>query len=305
MSGFIFTILLLAVAWVLFKTVLVVPERENVIKERLGKYAGTLKPGLHIMVPFADRAAYRQEMREQVIDVPPQMCITKDNIQVEVDGIVYMKVTDPYKASYGIGNYRAAAINLAQTTMRSEFGKMTLDDTFSERDHMNENIVKEIDKASDHWGIKMIRYEIMNISPSKRVVDTMEQQMEAERAKRADITLSQGQKEAKIQISEGERQREINLSEGTRTKRINEAEGRAEEIRLLAEASALAMEEVAAAIQVPGGQTAVKMQLVEEFVDELGDILQKADVSVVPEGLANIKGFFQGVNQVGDTVGQK
>lgn len=301
----VLTCLLIAVAVLTLKTIIIVPERENIIKERLGKYAGTLSPGLHFLVPFVDRAAYRQEVREQVIDVPPQMCITKDNIQVEVDGIVYLKVTDPYKASYGIGNYQGASVNLAQTTMRSEIGKMTLDDTFSERDSMNENIVTEIDKASDDWGIKMIRYEIMNITPSRRVIDTMEQQMEAERQKRAEITLSEGEREAKINISEGQRQSEINLSQGERQRRINNAQGRADEIRLLADASAEGLELVAEAINAPGGRSAVKMQLVEDFVDQYGEILEKADVSVVPEGLANIKGFFAGLSEVGETMNDK
>jgi regulator of protease activity HflC (stomatin/prohibitin superfamily) len=302
MGGFIATMLFLATIFVVTRTFIVVPQREAVIKERLGKFAGTLGPGFHFMVPFIDKAAYKQEMREQAIDVPPQMCITRDNIQVEVDGIVYLRVVDPEKAAYGIGNYRAASINLAQTTMRSEIGKLTLDETFSERDEMNESIVKEIDKASDPWGIKMIRYEIMNISPSRRVVDTMEQQMEAERRKRADIVLSQGEKEAKINVSEGERTRAINLSEGSKIRRINEAEGRATKIRLLAESSATAIEEVASAIQEPGGKAAVQMQLVEEFVDELGGILQKSEVAVVPQDLAKVKAFFEGVGQVSTTM---
>ncbi len=287
------------------QTFIIVPERENVIKERFGKFDKMLMPGFHFLVPFVDKAAYRQEIREQAIDVPPQMCITRDNIQVEVDGIVYLKVMDAEKASYGIADYRAASINLAQTTMRSEIGRLTLDETFSEREEMNHNIVKEIDRASDPWGIKMIRYEIMNISPSRRVIDTMEQQMEAERQKRAEITQSMGEKEAKINISEGQRQQAVNLSEGERARRINEAKGRAEEIRLLADASAEGIDMVAEAIQAPGGHAAVKMQLVEQFVDDFGEIIKGADVSVVPEGLANIKGFFQGVNQVGETMGEK
>ena len=301
--SFFLTCVFLFTLFVVAKTVIFVPERENVIKERLGKYRGTLKPGLHFLVPFVDRPAFQQEMREQVIDVPPQACITRDNIQVEVDGIVYLKVVDPYKASYGIGNYRAASINLAQTTMRSEIGKITLDETFSERDEINNNIVREIDKASDPWGIKMIRYEIMNITPSRRVIETMEQQMEAERQKRAEITLSRGDKEAKINVSEGMRQKAINLSEGEKQKRIFEAEGKAQEIRLLADATSQGIQEVAAAIQEPGGREAVEMQLVEQFVDEMGEIINEADISVVPEGLANIKGFFQGVAETSEIMG--
>lgn len=301
-SFFVFTLVVLAALFVVWKTFIVVPMRENVIKERLGKYVGSLKPGFHFMVPFVDRAAYRHEMREQVIDIPPQSCITRDNIQVEVDGIVYLKVVDARKASYGIGDFRAATVNLAQTTMRSEIGKLDLDDTFSERDKINEAIVREIDKASDPWGIKMTRYEIMNINPSRRVIDTMEKQMEAEREKRAEITRSTGEKEATIAISEGQRQEAVNLSEGARQRRINEAEGQAQEIRTLAEASAEGVRLIAAAINKPGGRLAVRTRLIEQFVDQLGSILNAADVSVVPTGLANLKGFFRGLSEVSDGV---
>jgi len=301
MSDWIFfgvTIAALVLFFLTWKTFIVVPERENVIKERLGKFAGNLTPGFHFMVPFVDNAAYRQEMREQVLDIPAQSCITKDNIQVEVDGIVYLRVMDAQKASYGIGNYRAASINLAQTTMRSEIGKMDLDDTFSEREKINEAIVEEIDKASNPWGIKMARYEIMNITPSRRVIDTMEKQMEAERQKRAEITRSTGERESKINLSQGERQEAINLSEGEKQRRINVAEGRATEIRLLAEASAQSIQLVAAAIQKPGGQLAMRTQLIEQFIEEFGKILWNADVSVVPAGLAKLKGFFEGMGEV-------
>ena len=295
-----FTLFVLLALFVVWKTFIIVPMRENVIKERLGKYMGTLKPGFHFMLPFLDRAAYSHEIREQVIDIPAQSCITKDNIQVEVDGIVYLRVTDARKASYGIGDFRSATINLAQTTMRSEIGKLALDDTFSGREEINESIVREIDKASDPWGIKMTRYEIMNITPSRRVIDTMEKQMEAERSKRAEITRSTGEKEATIAISEGERQEAVNLSEGARQKRINEAAGQAQEIRVLAEASAEGIRMIAEAINKPGGHLAVRTRLIEQFVDQLGRILDSSDVSVVPMGLANIKGFFRGLSEVSD-----
>jgi regulator of protease activity HflC (stomatin/prohibitin superfamily) len=294
-----FTIGVAAVVFFITRTFIVVSERENVVKERLGKFQGVLEPGFHFMVPIADRAAYRQEMREQAIDVPPQMCITKDNIQVEVDGIVYLKVEDARDASYNIADYRLAAINLAQTTMRSEIGKLGLEETFSEREKMNESIVREIDKASAPWGIKVHRYEIKGISPSPRVIETMEKQMEAERQKRAAITISTGQKEAKINISEGERTEAINLSEGERQKRINEATGRAQEIRLLAEASAKGIAQVGQAIHSPGGEQAVKMQLAEQYIHELGRILEGAEVSVLPQQLAQMKGFFEGMSKVG------
>jgi regulator of protease activity HflC (stomatin/prohibitin superfamily) len=280
------------------KTVIIVSEREYIVKERLGKFQAILQPGWHIMLPFVDRAAYRDERREQVIDIPVQSCITRDNIQVDVDGIVYLKVVDPKKASYEIGNYRLASINLAQTTMRAEIGKLTLDETFSERDRINANIVREIDKASDPWGVKVTRYEIMNISPSRHVIDTMEKQMEAERAKRADITISEGQKEAQIQLSEGQRQEAINLSEGQRERRINEANGRAEEIRLKAGATADGIRMIAEAIRRPGGGEAVRTRLISQYLERFGQLARTAQVSVVPNDLANIKGVFEGVSQV-------
>lgn len=274
---------------------IIVEMREEVIQERLGKYKKTLKPGFHFMIPFIDRAAYRQEMREQVIDVPSQTCITKDNIEVAVDGLVYLKVMDSYRASYGISNYIAAAVNLAQTTMRSEIGKITLDDTFSERDKMNENIVKEIDEAADPWGIKVLRYEIKNIRPSNDIVDTMEKQMEAERQKRADITNSEGYREARINESKGEQQSQILISEAQRQRRINEAKGRAQEIELVAVATANGIRRVAEAVEKPGGDLAVKTKLIEQYIDQFGKIVKKTNVSVLPTETANLKTFFEGV----------
>ena len=287
------------------QTFLIVEMREEVIKERLGKYQKTLTPGFHFLIPFVDRAAYRQEMREQVIDVPSQKCITRDNIEVDVDGLVYLKVMDAYKASYGINDYRLAAINLAQTTMRSEVGKITLDDTFSERDKMNENIVQEIDRASNPWGIKVLRYEIKDIDPSRELIQTMEKQMEAEREKRAEITESTGGRDARINISEGERQSAILLSEGERQKRINEAEGRAREMELLAAATAGGIERIAEAIARPGGRLAVKARLLEQFIDEFGHIVDEANVSVLPVEAANLKTFFEGVGAVSQHAGVK
>ncbi len=299
------TILILVIIFILWKMFIIVPQNENAVKERLGKYMSVLKPGFHFLIPFLDKIAYKHEMREQVLDIPPQTCITSDNIQVEVDGIVYLRVDDPYKASYGIGNYRLASINLAQTTMRSEIGKLILDNTFSERDAINHNIVKEIDKASDPWGIKMLRYEIKNISPSSRVIDTMEKQMEAERQKRAEITLANGEKEARINHSEGEKQEAINISEGEKQRRINEAEGRASEISLIAHATANGTKRIAQAISKPGGDEAVKMQIVQQYIEELGKILKLSNIAVVPAQLANIKGFFEGVGEVSSSLSSK
>lgn len=289
-------ILVIIVIIIFKKMVLIVTAREEVLKERMGKYTATLKPGLHFMTPFIDKDAYHREMRERVLDVPSQSCITADNIQVDVDGLIYIKVTDSYKASYGIGNYKSAAVNLAQTTMRSEIGKMTLDDTFSDRDKLNEKIVKEIDRASESWGIKVLRYELKNISPSKSVQETMEKQMEAERQKRASITLSAGERAALIKVSEGERAKAINMSEGEKQKRINEAEGKAEEIKLVAHATAEGIRLLAGAIRMPGGELAVKTQLVEQFIKEYGKIIKSAHVSVLPSDLANIKSIFKTIS---------
>ena len=298
-----FALVLLFVAFtVIWKTFIIVEMREEVILERFGKYHATLTPGFHFVVPFIDRVAYRHEMREQVLDVPHQKCITKDNIEVDVDGLVYLKVMDAYKASYGINDYRLAAVNLAQTTMRSEVGKITLDDTFSERDAMNEAIVEELDKASNPWGVKVMRYEIKDIEPSQDIVLTMEQQMEAEREKRAEITQSSGKRDARINTSEGDRQASILLSEGKRKKRINEAKGEAKEMELVATASAKGIERVADAISQPGGSLAVKMRLTEQFIDRLGTVIDGANISVLPVEAANLKSFFDGASKVTDGV---
>ena len=291
----IITIILLFVCW---NTLVVVPMRSSYVVERLGKFRAVLNPGIHFLIPFFDRIAYRHEIREQVYDIPAQMCITQDNMQVEVDGLLYLKVMDPQKASYGIHDYKNASINLAQTTMRSEIGKLSLSKTFSERENLNETIVKEIDQASDPWGIKVLRYEIKNISPSAHIVTTLEKQMEAEREKRAEITLAMADKESKIKLSEGEKIEAINLSEGEKQKRINESLGKAQEIELLAQATAQGIEMIAKAIKNPGGHLAVKMQLTKQFVSELGDILEKSNISVLPNEMANIKGIFEGLSQV-------
>jgi regulator of protease activity HflC (stomatin/prohibitin superfamily) len=293
-------ILILIGIFIVTKVFIVVEMREEVIKERLGKYTETLKPGFHFLIPFVDQPAYKQEMREQVIDVPSQTCITKDNIEVEVDGLVYVKVMDAYKASYGISDYQLASINLAQTTMRSEIGKITLDDTFSEREQMNLNIVQEIDKASDPWGIKVMRYEIRNIRPSDNLINTMEKQMEAERAKRAEITESTGTRDYMINESQGDRQAAILRSEANRQKRINEAQGKAQEIKLVATATANGLRRVSKAIAKPGGDLAVKTKLIEQFINQLGNVMDKANVSVLPTETANLKTFFEGVSKVSD-----
>jgi regulator of protease activity HflC (stomatin/prohibitin superfamily) len=294
----IFTFLLLGLLFILYNLLLIVPMREVCVIERLGKFRVVHQPGFHFLIPFFDRVAYRHEIREQCINIPPQNCISRDNTQIEVDGLVYIKVMDGYKASYGIEDYQRASINLAQTTMRSEVGKLTLSETFSERESLNEAIVREIDKASEPWGIKVLRYEIMNIEPSRHVIATLEKQMEAEREKRAEITLASAEREATIMLSQGERQEAINLSEGERQKRINEAEGRAREISEIAQATSEGMKLVARAISKPGGDEAMKMRLLESYIAQLGAIFRQADIAVVPAELAKLQGFFEGIDQV-------
>ncbi len=297
-----FTVFIVIVLLVLWRTISIVPNHQNYVKERLGKFQKVLMPGFHFMIPIFDRVAYRHEIREQVIDVHSQSCITKDNIQLQVDGIIFLKVMDAQKASYGIADYKQGSINLAQTTMRSEIGKMGLDATFSERDAINEKIVKEVDMASDPWGIKVLRYEIQNIVLSNQMLNTLEKQMEAEREKRAEITLAQAEKQATINYSSADRMEKINVSEGERQKKINEAEGKAQEIRLLAEATAQGIKKISQAIGKPGGARAVELRVLERFIDEFGTILKTSKVTVVPGQLANIKGFFEGLGQVSGSI---
>lgn len=296
------TFVLLALLFVLMKLVLIVQMKEVCVIERLGKFRAVMQPGLHFLIPFFDRVAYRHETREQVLDIPSQSCISRDNIQINVDGLVYIQVMDGAKASYGIEDYRRASVNLAQTTMRSEIGKLNLSQTFSERDTLNETIVSEIDKASDPWGIKVLRYEVRNITPSENVIHTLEKQMEAERQKRAEITLAKAEKESTINLSEGERQEAINLSEGDKQRQINEAHGRAQEIEILTQATAEGINLIAKAASTPSGDKAIKMRLLEQFIGQTGKILETADVSVVPSEIAKLEGFFEGMDKVTQSV---
>ncbi|GHF82272.1 SPFH domain-containing protein [Thalassotalea marina] len=296
------TIALLALIFIVVKLILIVQMKEVCVVERLGKFRAVMEPGVHFLIPFIDRVAYRHETREQVLDIPAQSCISRDNIQIDVDGLVYIQVMDGAKASYGIEDYRRASVNLAQTTMRSEIGKLNLSQTFSERDALNETIVREIDKASDPWGIKVLRYEVRNITPSDNVVHTLEKQMEAERRKRAEITLALAEKESTINLSEGQRQEAINLSEGDKQRQINEAHGRAREIEILTNASAQGINLIAKAAARSGGDKAIKMRLMEQFIKQTGDIMKTADVSVLPSDMAKLEGFFEGMDKVTQTV---
>ena len=289
----IYSGIIILFCFIVYKIIIIVSERENMIVERLGKYHRTLKPGIYFLIPFIDFVAYKQEMREQVIDIPSQSVITKDNIQVEIDGLLYIKVMEPKKASYGIGNYLEASINLAQTTMRSEIGKITLGSIFSERDEVNAKIISEIDKASDPWGVKVLRYEIKDIAPSRHVVETLEKQMEAEREKRAEITRATAEKEKLINVSEGKRQSAINISEGEKQKRINEANGKAEGIKLIADSTAKSLKLVAEAIDLPGGNEALKMRIIDQYIDQLDEVIEAGDVSLFPANLASLKGILE------------
>ena len=283
----------LFVIYTLAKSVRVVPQKQAYIVERLGKYNATLEAGLHLLVPIIDRVAYKHSLKEQAVDVPPQQCITKDNIAVEVDGIIYLMVMDPAKASYGIGNYLFATTQLAQTTMRSEMGKLELDRSFEERTSLNGAIVDAVDKASDPWGVKVTRYEIKNITPPPSIRDAMEKQMRAEREKRALIAESEGERQAKINRAEGDKQEAIERSEGEKMKRVNEAEGRSQEIFLVAKAQADGIRAVADAITQEGGMNALNMQLAQDYLKQFGKLAKTNNSIIIPADIANVAGMIK------------
>ena len=287
-------IVLVAVVITLFKSACIVPQKKAYLVERLGRYRATLGAGVHILVPFIDRIAYRRDLKEVAIDVPPQQCVTRDNIIVEVDGLLYLQVTDPVKASYGIYDYLFACSQLAQTTLRSEIGKLELDRTFEERTAINAAICAEVDKASDPWGVKVTRYEIRTIKPPPSVLDAMEKQMKAEREKRAIIAESEGERQSRINRAEGVKQEAIALSEGEFQKRVNEASGRAEEIRLVAQATAEGIRNIANAIaETPGGYDAMNLRLAEQYIAEFGKIAKESSTVVVPSDVADVAGFIK------------
>lgn len=283
---------------VLFKTARIVPQRMAFVVERLGKYSKTLDAGFHILFPFLDNVSYKLNLKEEAIDVPPQVCITKDNVSVEVDGILYMRVMDPQKAAYGIRNYHFAVTQLAMTTMRSEIGKLELDKTFVERETINGQVVKAVDEASDPWGIKVTRYEIKNITPPASVQEAMEKQMRAEREKRAEIARSEGERQARINRAEGERQEMIAVSEGEKTKRINEADGLSQEIKMVADATAGGIRSIASAIAEPSGKDAVSLRIAEQYVKEFGNLAKEGNTLVIPQTLSDVAGTVAALTQV-------
>jgi regulator of protease activity HflC (stomatin/prohibitin superfamily) len=274
---------------VIAKTAVVVPQQSAYVVENLGRYSRTLQAGFHILVPFIERIAYKHNLKEEAMDIPEQVCITRDNVQVGVDGVLYLQVLDASKASYGITNYRFAIIQLAQTTLRSEIGKIELDRTFEERATINANVVAELDKASAPWGVKVLRYEIKNINPPKDVLSAMEKQMRAEREKRAVILTSEGDRDAKINQAEGEKQRVIKESEAAKQQQINEAEGEAAAILAVASATAQGLRQVGEALAGRGGMEAMQLRVAEEYVKQFGTLANEASATlVVPANLSDV-----------------
>ncbi|MBN2613091.1 MAG: paraslipin [Bacteroidales bacterium] len=299
-------IIWIAIAFFVFVVILpsikVVPQRSAYIVERLGKYKQTLQAGFTVLVPFFDKIRYKHTLKEQAIDVASQICITRDNIAVEVDGILYLQVIDPAKASYGIDDYRFASIQIAQTTMRSIIGKLELDRTFEERETINTSIVDAVDKASDPWGIKVTRYEVKNITPPQSIKDAMEKQMRAEREKRAMIAESEGQKQAKINVAEGDKQELIKRSEGEKQRKINEAEGKAAEIEFVANATANGIRAIANAINDKGGYDAVNLRIAEQYLLEFGKLASTNNTLIIPSNLSDISSIIASATSVFQTI---
>ena len=284
----VFGVLAILVLIIIAKTAVVVPQQSAYVIERLGKYAGTLSAGFHVLVPFIDVIRYRHTLKEQSSDIPAQVCITRDNVQVGVDGILYLKVLNPERASYGIQDYHFAISQLAQTTLRSEIGKIDLDKTFEERTNINTAVVTELDKASEPWGVKVLRYEIRNITPPGDILAAMEKQMRAEREKRAIILQSEGTRDAAINTAEGEKQQVIKASEARRQQQINEAQGQAEAILTVANATAEGLKKVGAAITMEGGYDAVRLRVAEQYVSQFGQLVQGTTNLVLPANVSDM-----------------
>jgi len=284
----VFLVLAFIVFFMLAKTAVVVPQQNAFVVERLGRFSGVLDAGFHILVPFVDTIRYRHLLKEQAFDIPEQVCITKDNVQVAVDGILYLKVMDPERASYGISDYRFAITQLAQTTLRSEIGKIDLDRTFEERSHINTQVVTELDKASEAWGVKVLRYEIKNITPPQDILAAMEKQMRAEREKRAVVLQSEGERDAAINNAEGQKQQVIKASEANKQQRINEAEGQASAILAVAKATAEGIRSVAQAIEAPGGFEAVQLRVAEQYITQFGHLAKTGNSLVIPSNLSDV-----------------
>jgi regulator of protease activity HflC (stomatin/prohibitin superfamily) len=290
MTGFLIVAIafVLLVFFVVARTAVVVPQQSAYVVERLGQYSRTLRAGFHILVPFVDVIRYRHSLKEWAVDIPEQICITRDNVQVGVDGVLYLQVMDPERTSYGVADYSFAISQLAQTTLRSEVGKIDLDRTFEERTAINIAVVEELDKASEPWGIKVLRYEIKNIKPPDDVLAAMEKQMRAEREKRALVLTSEGQRDAAVNQAEGQKQQIVKQSEASRQRQINEAEGEAAAILAIARATAQGIREVAEATSVPGGLDAVRLRVAERWIERFGDLARTTNSMILPANVADV-----------------
>ena len=291
-------VLAVIVIILLVKTAVVVPQRSEYIVERLGKYSKTLSAGFHILIPFLDKITYKRSLKEEVMDIPSQACITSDNVSVAVDGILYLQVMDSKLSAYGIDEYRVAASQLAQTSLRSVIGKIELDRTFEERDNLNQQVVAAIDEAAQNWGIKVLRYEIKDITPPETVMAAMEKQMKAEREKRAAIATSEGDRQSRINRAEGLRKEAIEISEGEKQKRINEAEGQAKEIELVAHATAEGIRKVAEALSLTGGETAANLRVAEKYIAEFGNLAKENNTMIIPANMGDISAMVATVMSV-------
>ncbi len=298
-------ILIVLVVFILLKTAVVVPQRNEYVIERLGKYRTTLAAGFHILIPFLDKVAYKRNLKEEPIDIAAQTCITSDNVTMEVDGVLYLQVINARQSAYGIEDYRFAATQLAQTSLRSAIGKIELDNTFEARETLNQQVVKALDEAAQNWGIKVLRYEIKDIEPPRTVLDAMEKQMKAEREKRAEIAHSEGHRQAVMNRAEGERAEAIALSEGEKMKRINEADGRAQEILKVAEATAEGISRVARALSEAGGKEAANLEVAKKYLDQFGKLARENNTMIIPGNLADVSGMvataMATLKQVGDS----
>ena len=282
----------------LIKTAIVVPQRSEYIIERLGKYSKSIGAGFHILIPFFDKVAYKRILKEEVMEIPSLDCITSDNVSVSLDGILYIQVIDSKLSAYGIDDYRVAASQLAQTSLRSVIGKIELDRTFEERESLNQQVVAAIDEAAQNWGIKVLRYEIKDISPPKTVMDAMEKQMKAEREKRAAIATSEGDRQSRINRAEGLKKEAIQVSEGEKQKRINEAEGQAKEIELVALATAEGIEKVAESLSLTGGEMAANLRVAEKYIAEFGNLAKENNTMIIPANMGDISSMVATVMSV-------
>ena len=281
-------VLVVFIIVVLVKTAVVVEQQYEYVVERLGKYRTTLEAGFHILIPFFDKVAYKRSLKEQSIDIPAQTCITADNVSMEVDGCLYLQVVNSRLSAYGIDNYHYAVAQLAQTSLRSAIGKISLDNTFEARENLNQQVVDALDEASQNWGVKVLRYEIKDIQPPKSVLEAMEKQMRAEREKRAEIAKSEGERQSTINRAEGDRAEAIARSEGEKMRRINEAEGQAQEILKVAEATAEGIRRVAEALSSPGGQDAANLEVAKKYLDQFGKLAKENNTMILPANLTDV-----------------